>query len=60
VFVVSEGRAMPVAVVIGLVGETEAEVLEGVQVGTQVIVGEAAAQIAPGMRVRIVGGDGAS
>jgi HlyD family secretion protein len=60
VFTVRDGRATPVAVVIGLVGETEAEVLEGVQVGTQVIVGEAAAQIAPGMRVRVVGGDGAS
>jgi RND family efflux transporter MFP subunit len=60
VFVVSEGRAMPVAVVIGLVGETQAEVLEGIQAGTQVIVGEAAGQIAPGMRVRVVAGDGAS
>jgi RND family efflux transporter MFP subunit len=60
VFVVSEGRAMPVAVVIGLVGETQAEVLEGIEAGTQVIVGEAAGQIAPGMRVRVVAGDGAS
>jgi membrane fusion protein (multidrug efflux system) len=59
VFVVSEGRATPVSVVIGLVGDTEAEVLEGIDAGTQVIVGEAAGQIAPGMRVRVVAGGGA-
>lgn len=60
VFTVREGRATPVPVVLGLVGETEAEVLEGVALGTQVIVGEAAAQIAPGMRVRVAGGGPAS
>lgn len=60
VFVVREGRATPVPVVIGLVGETQAEVLEGLDLGAQVIVGEAAAQIAPGMRVRVIAGNGAS
>jgi RND family efflux transporter MFP subunit len=60
VFTVRDGRATPVSVVLGLVGEAEAEVLEGLEAGTPVIVGEAAGQIAPGMRVRVVGGDGAS
>jgi len=60
VFTVRDGRATPVPVVLGLVGDAEAEVLEGLEAGTPVIVGEAAGQIAPGMRVRVVGGDGAS
>jgi len=60
VFTVRDGRATPVSVVLGLVGEAEAEVLQGLEAGTPVIVGEAAGQIAPGMRVRVVDGDGAS
>lgn len=60
VFTVHDGRATPVSVVLGLVGDVEAEVLGGLEAGTPVIVGEAAGQIAPGMRVRVVGRDEAS
>jgi membrane fusion protein, multidrug efflux system len=60
VFTVREGRAVPVPVTLGLVSETEAELLEGLEAGAPVIVGEAAAQIAPGMRVRVTGRDDAS
>jgi membrane fusion protein (multidrug efflux system) len=60
VFTVRDGRATPLPVVLGLVGESEAEVLEGVEAGTPVIVGEAAGQIAPGMRVRVAAADDAS
>ena len=60
VFTVREGRAVPVPVVLGLVSDTDAEILDGLEAGAPVIVGEAAAQIAPGMRVRVAGADDAS
>jgi membrane fusion protein (multidrug efflux system) len=62
VFTVREGRATPVPVTVGVVTEGEAEILEGLRVDMPVIVGDAARQLAPGMRVREAkrgGGDGA-
>lgn len=53
-FVVRDGRAQPVPVEIGIVSDAQAEVLRGVEAGEQVLVGEAAREIAPGMRVRVV------
>lgn len=53
VIVVRDGRAVAVPVEIGLTSEQAAEVLRGVDVGDQVLVGEAARSIAPGMRVRV-------
>lgn len=54
VLVVRDGRAQALPVQIGLVSEEEAEVLQGVDEGDTVIVGEAARTIAPGMPVRVV------
>jgi membrane fusion protein, multidrug efflux system len=54
VFTVQGGVATPVPVTLGAVSEDEAEVLAGLQEGVPVIVGEAARQVAPGMRVRVV------
>lgn len=51
VLVVRDGRAAAIPVELGIVSDTQAEVLSGVPVGTEVIVGEAARDIAPGMRV---------
>jgi RND family efflux transporter MFP subunit len=51
VFTIQDGRATPVSVRLGLTSETEAEVLTGVSEGTEVIVGEGARDLAPGMRV---------
>jgi membrane fusion protein (multidrug efflux system) len=57
VFTVREGVATPVGITVGIVSEEEAEVLQGLDADMEVIVGEAAAQIAPGMRVRSARGD---
>jgi membrane fusion protein (multidrug efflux system) len=57
VFTVRQGVATPVGITVGIVSEEEAEVLEGLDADVEVIVGEAAAQIAPGMRVRSARGD---
>jgi RND family efflux transporter MFP subunit len=54
VFVVRDGRAAATPVEVGLVSEQDAEILEGLAVGDQVIVGRAARTIAPEMRVRRV------
>jgi RND family efflux transporter MFP subunit len=54
VLTVRDGVATAVPVTLGVVSEDEAEILSGVRVDTPVIVGEAASQIAPGMRVRVV------
>jgi len=54
VLVVRDGRAVAVPVELGIVSEEEAEVLRGVDVNDEVVVGEAARTIAPGMRVRVV------
>jgi hypothetical protein len=52
VFIVHDGRATPVPVTLGVVTETEVEVLEGLRVDAPVIVDEVERQLAPGMRVR--------
>ena len=54
VLVVRNGRAEAVAVQLGVVSENEAEVLAGLDVDSDVIVGAAAREIAPGMSVRVV------
>lgn len=58
VLVVRDGRAVPVAVRLGLVSESDAEVLDGISLGSDVIVGEAAQEVAPGMQVRVVDAKG--
>jgi RND family efflux transporter MFP subunit len=55
VLVVRDGVAEAVPVELGLGTEDMVEVLSGVAEGDEVVVGEAARVIAPGMRVRAVG-----
>jgi RND family efflux transporter MFP subunit len=52
VFTIRDGVATAVRVTLGVVAEDQVEILDGLRVDTPVIVGEAAQQIAPGMRVR--------
>jgi RND family efflux transporter MFP subunit len=54
VLVVRDGRALSVAVRLGVVSENEAEVLSGLDADSEVIVGTAAREIAPGMAVRVI------
>ena len=54
VLVVREGRAEAVPVRLGLSSSSHAEVLSGLSVGDEVIVGDSAREIAPGMRVRVI------
>jgi len=54
VFTIRDGVATPLPVTVGAFSEQEAELLEGPEAGTPVIVGEAAERVAPGMRVRAV------
>jgi RND family efflux transporter MFP subunit len=54
VMVVRDGRAEAVPVQLGVVSETEAELLSGLEADSEVIVGTAAREIAPGMSVRVV------
>lgn len=49
-----DGRVVAVPVEIGIVSAREAEVLSGVGFDDEVIVGDAARTIAPGMRIRVV------
>ena len=51
--VVRDGQAVAVPLEVGIVSEEAAEVLQGVSEGEEVIVGQAARTIAPGMRVRV-------
>lgn len=51
--VVRDGRAEAVPVEVGLVAEDAVEILRGASLGEEVVVGEAARTIAPGMRVRV-------
>lgn len=51
---VREGRVEAVAVEIGLVSEEDAEILTGVVEGDEVVTGDDARTIAPGLRVRAV------
>lgn len=53
VLLVREGQAVAVPLEIGLATEDVAEALQGVGEGDEVIIGEAARTIAPGMRVRV-------
>lgn len=55
VMVVRGGVAEAVPVDLGLGTETVVEVLAGLSEGDEVVIGEAARTIAPGMRVRVVG-----
>jgi len=52
VLAVKDGRAVSVPVTLGIVGEEVAEALAGIGEGDEVIVGEAARSLGPGMRVR--------
>lgn len=54
VFTIRDSRVVALPVQLGIVTENDAEVLGGVRVDTEVIVGDAAQLIAPGMRVRAV------
>lgn len=54
---VRQGRAEAVAVEVGLVSDDDAEILGGVTAGDEVVTGEAARTLAPGLRVRIVGAE---
>jgi membrane fusion protein (multidrug efflux system) len=58
VLVVRDGRAVAIPVQLGVVTEEDAEVLAGLAVDDQVIVGGAAREIAPGMPVRVVAAPG--
>jgi RND family efflux transporter MFP subunit len=57
VLVVQDGRAQAVLVRLGVVAGNQAEVLGGLPADTEVIVGSAAQEIAPGMHVRVVPSD---
>lgn len=54
VYVVRDGRAVPVVVRIGLVSETAAEIVSGVDLGEEVIIGDSLPSLAAGQRVRVV------
>jgi membrane fusion protein (multidrug efflux system) len=56
--VVRGGRATAVPVDVGVVSEQAAEILQGVEDGAEVLIGESARTIAPGMRVRPVAEEG--
>jgi RND family efflux transporter MFP subunit len=60
VLTVREGRAVAVPVRLGIVSEDAVEVLHGLRVDQEIIVGDAARSLAAGMRVRTDGGDEAS
>lgn len=52
IFTIRDGVATPLPVTVGAFSERDAELLEGAEADTLVIVGEAAERVAPGMRVR--------
>jgi RND family efflux transporter MFP subunit len=58
VLAVREGRAVPVAVELGVSTEETAEVIAGLESGEEIVVGDSARTLAPGMRVRAVEADG--
>jgi len=57
---VQDGVVVAVPVRVGIVTEAAVEVISGLEAGTEVIVGEAARQLAPGMRVRAQAADGSA
>ena len=58
VLLVRNGRAEAVDVEVGMVADESAEILHGVDEGDEVITGESARTIAPGLRVRVASEDG--
>jgi RND family efflux transporter MFP subunit len=56
VFTIEDGVVTALPVTLGAIAENEVEILDGPPLGTPVIVGSAATQVAPGMRVRPVSG----
>ena len=54
VLVVRDGRAEAVPVRLGLASGSHVEVLSGLALDAEVIVGDSASEIAPGMRVRVI------
>jgi RND family efflux transporter MFP subunit len=54
VLLVRDGRVEAVPVEVGMVSEDDAEILAGVAEGDEVVTGDAARTIAPGLRVRVV------
>jgi membrane fusion protein (multidrug efflux system) len=57
VLAVRDGRAVATPVKVGIVSEDVVEVIRGLREGDEVIVGEAARTLGPGMRVRAIEGD---
>jgi RND family efflux transporter MFP subunit len=58
VLLVRDGRAVAVPVRIGVAAEDAVEVLHGVRVDDEIVVGDAARMLGPGMRVQTRNGDG--
>lgn len=56
VLAVRDGRAVAVPVRLGVVAEDAVEVLHGLRVDQEIVVGESARTLAPGMRVRTANG----
>jgi RND family efflux transporter MFP subunit len=54
VLTVVDGRVVAIPVRLGLVSDADAEIMTGVELGTPVIVGKAAQELSPEMRVRVV------
>jgi RND family efflux transporter MFP subunit len=52
---VKDGRAVAAPVKVGIVGEEVVEVPGGIDEGDEVIIGDAARTLGPGMRIRVVG-----
>jgi len=53
VLVIRDGRAALAPIEVGIVAEDAVEVLAGLRVDDEVIVGDSARTLAPGMRVRV-------
>jgi membrane fusion protein (multidrug efflux system) len=53
VLTVREGRAVMSPIEVGLISESAVEVLAGLRVDDEVIIGEAARTLGPGMRVQV-------
>ena len=57
VLAVRDGRAVAVPVRLGAISEDAVEVIHGLRVDEQVVIGEAARTLGPGMRVRVGGAE---
>jgi membrane fusion protein (multidrug efflux system) len=60
VFAVRSGRAVAVPVRLGIVSEESAEVLEGLVAGEEIVVGESARQVSPGMKLSVTPAEGSA